>query len=175
VASVYRRVLQVLRARGDEVCEIALGAYDFGRARRAGLLVVEADLLVEHAEDWRACPEQFSSDLTRFLRYGEKQSAAAYAGAMRTIAAAHVEVARWFAHGDVMLLPTAPQQAFAFGEPVPANQADLTSIANMAGVPAMSVPLPLADGELPIGLQLIAALGAEATLLAVDLKGICAP
>ena len=87
--------------------------------------------------------------------------------------AAHVEVARWFAQGDVMLLPTAPQQAFAFGEPVPANQADLTSIANMAGLPALSVPLPVAEGELPIGLQLIAPIGAEATLLAADLNGIC--
>jgi aspartyl-tRNA(Asn)/glutamyl-tRNA(Gln) amidotransferase subunit A len=74
-----------------------------------------------------------------------------------------------------MLLPTAPQQAFAFGEPVPANQADLTSIANMAGVPALSVPLPVAEGELPIGLQLIAPLGAEATLIAADLNGICPP
>ena len=173
VAVAYRRALQALRERGDEVCEIALRAYDFGRARRAGLLVVEADLLVEHAEDWRDRPELFSADLTRFMRYGEKQSAAAYAGAMRTIAAAHVEVARWFAQGDVMLLPTAPQQAFAFGEPVPANQADLTSIANMAGLPALSVPLPVAEGELPIGLQLIAPIGAEATLLAADLNGIC--
>jgi aspartyl-tRNA(Asn)/glutamyl-tRNA(Gln) amidotransferase subunit A len=175
VASAYRGALQVLRARGDEVCEITLAGYDFGRARRAGLLVVEADLLVEHAQDWARTPEQFSPELTRFMRYGEKQSATAYAGAMRTVAAAHVEVARWFAHGDVMLLPTAPQQAFAFGEPVPANQADLTSIANMAGVPALSVPLPVAEGELPIGLQLIAPLGAEATLIAADLNGICPP
>lgn len=173
VAAAYRCALQVLRARGDEVCEIALGSYDFGRARRAGLLIVEADLLVEHAEDWQTVPEQFSGELARFMRYGEKQSAAAYAAALRTVAAAHVEVARWFAHGDVMLLPTAPQQAFAFGAPVPANQADLTSIANMAGLPALSVPLPVAEGALPIGLQLIAPMGAEATLLAADLNGIC--
>lgn len=173
VAAAYSRALEALRARGDEVCEIALAGYDFGRARRAGLLVVEADLLVEHAEDWRAHPEQFSPELARFLRYGERQPAAAYAAAMRTVAAARVEVRRWFAHGDVMLLPTAPQQAFAFDEPVPANQADLTSIANMAGVPALSVPLPVAVGELPIGLQLIAPAGAEATLLAANLQGIC--
>ncbi|HEY1127777.1 MAG TPA: amidase [Roseateles sp.] len=173
VVAAYRKALQALRARGDEVREISLVGYDFGRARRAGLLVVEADLLVEHAQDWRAQPEQFSTELTRFLRYGEKQSAAAYAGAMRTVAAAHVEVARWFEHGDVMLLPTAPQQAFAFGEPVPANQADLTSIANMAGVPALSVPLPVAEGELPVGLQLLAPLGGESTLIAADLNGIC--
>ena len=175
VAAAYRRVLKALRARGDEITEIALAGYDFGRARRAGLLICEADLLVQHAADWQATPELFSAELTRFLRYGEKQPAAAYAGAMRTTAAAHVEVARWFSHGDVMLLPTAPQQAFAFGEPVPANQADLTSIANMAGVPALTVPLPVAEGELPIGLQLIAPLGAEATLLAADLNGICKP
>ena len=74
---------------------------------------------------------------------------AAYAAAQRTMAAAHIEVARWLAHGDVMLLPTTPQTAFAFGEPVPANQADYTGVANMAGVPALSAPLPCATAGLP--------------------------
>ena len=67
-----------------------------------------------------------------------------------------------------MVLPTTPQQAFAFDAAVPANQADFTSIANMAGVPALSTPLPVPDGELPIGLQFIASQGHELTLLALQ-------
>jgi aspartyl-tRNA(Asn)/glutamyl-tRNA(Gln) amidotransferase subunit A len=107
------------------------------------------------------------------LRYGEQQSAAAYAAAQRTMAEAHAEVARWWAHGDVMLLPTTPQTAFAFTDPVPANQADFTSVANMAGVPALSAPLPCAPGAMPASLQCVAAAGCEATLLALNLDGVC--
>jgi aspartyl-tRNA(Asn)/glutamyl-tRNA(Gln) amidotransferase subunit A len=175
VAAAYHRALQALRDGGATVSDIALSGYDFGRSRRAGLLMVEADLLVEHAADWRSQPQNFSPELARLLRWAEGQSAAALAAAQRTVAAAHIEAARWFGHGDVMLLPTAPQTAFAFGVPAPANQADLTAVANMAGLPALSVPLPVAAGALPIGLQCIAAAGADATLLALELRGVCGP
>ena len=170
VAAAYRQALQALREQGHAVAEIELAGYDFGRARRAGLLMVEADLLVEHADDWRKQPQNFSPELARMLRWAEQQPAAALAAAQRTVAAAHIEAARWFQHGSVMLLPTAPQQAFAFGEPVPANQADLTAVANMAGLPAMTLQLPVAPGELPIGLQCIAASGCEDILLHLDLR-----
>ena len=168
VAAAYAAAVQRLRARGHSVTAIALAGYDFGRARRAGLLVVEADLLVEHAADWQHQPHNFSDELTHLLRYGARQSAPAYAAALRVLAQAHIEVARWFAQGEVMLLPTTPQQAFSFDDAVPSNQADFTSIANMAGVPALSAPLPVPDGELPIGLQFIAPLGHELTLLALQ-------
>ncbi len=185
VAAAYEQALDALKARGDTVVRIEIGglnrdrgAYDFGRARRAGLLVVEADLLIEHAVDWREQPQQFSPELAKLMRYAEAQTASAYAAALRTMASAHIEVARWFIHGDVMLLPTTPQTAFAFDAPVPSNQADLTSIANMAGVPALSLPLPVAsagaNASLPIGLQCIAPAGGEATLLQLDLQGIVA-
>lgn len=173
VAAAYRHALAALRARGDTVTDIALAGYDFGRARRAGLLAVEADLLVVHADDWRRQPQNFSPELSRMLSWAQQQPAAALAAALRTVAAAHVEAARWWQHGDVMLLPTAPQTAFAFGSPVPANQADLTAIANMAGLPALSAPLPVAERALPVGVQAIAPQGAEATLLALDLSGVC--
>ena len=167
VAEAYRSAVRTLRDAGHAVVAIEVAGYAFSRARRAGLLMVEADLLVEHAADWIGQPQHFSPELARLLRYGEKQSAAAYADAARTVAAAHIEVARWFSHGEVMLLPTAPQQAFRFTEPVPANQADLTAIANMAGVPSLQLPLP-SEG-LPIGLQCIAPQGHEATLLGLKL------
>jgi Asp-tRNA(Asn)/Glu-tRNA(Gln) amidotransferase A subunit family amidase len=173
VATAYQRAVQTLRDRGDAVTTIQLTGYNFGRARRAGLLMVEADLLLTHADDWRDQPTNFSDDLFRLMRYGQAQSAAALASAQRTVALAHVEAARWFAQGDVMLLPTAPQTAFAFGDAVPTNQADFTAIANMAGLPAVSVPLPVGPGDLPIGLQLITPAGAEATLLSANLQGVC--
>lgn len=173
IVAAYEQALQALRARGDTVTLVDLSHHDFGRARRAGLLAAEADLLVEHAEDWRGQPQNFSPELARMLVWASKQGAAALAAALRTVAQAHAEAARWWLHGDVMLLPTAPQAAFAFGAAVPANQADFSAIANMAGLPALSAPLPVAAGDLPLGLQAIAPVGCEATLLALNLQGIC--
>jgi Asp-tRNA(Asn)/Glu-tRNA(Gln) amidotransferase A subunit family amidase len=172
VAAAYAHAIARLVARGHTLVAVPpppSGPYHFSRARRAGLLMVEADLLLEHAEDWRAQPQHFSPELAQLLRYAERQGATALAAAQRVVAQAQVEVARWFSHCDVMLLPTTPHTAFAFGSPVPANQADFTSIANMAGIPALSVPLPVALGELPIGLQALAPAGHETTLLGLTL------
>ena len=80
---------------------------------------------------------------------------------------AQVQLQQWLAQCDVLVMPTAPQRAFAFGTPVPASQADLTAYANMAGNPALSLPLPVAAGELPAGMQLVGAIGTEKTLIAL--------
>jgi aspartyl-tRNA(Asn)/glutamyl-tRNA(Gln) amidotransferase subunit A len=172
VAAAYDAALAALRARGDSVAAIDLSGYDFGRARRAGLVMVEADLLHEHAHDWKSQRENFSPALAKMLAWCEKQPASAYAAAARTVAAARVEVQRWWQHGDVMLLPTTPQVAFPFGGEAPANAADFTSIANMAGVPALSLPLPCAPGALPAALQAIGPQGSDAALLALDWAGV---
>lgn len=70
---------------------------------------------------------------------------------------------------DALLLPTAPQTAFPMDAPVPANQADYTAPANMAGAPALSLPLPVPAGELPVGLQLVGHRGADMALLDIAL------
>ena len=174
VVAAYAAAVRALHNAGYEVTEISLAGYAFSKRRRAALLLVEADLLVEHAADWARQPHNFSPELTKLLRYADKQPAVAYAAALREVAGAHAEVARWWQFGDLMLLPTAPQTAFAFDTVVPANQADFTAIASMAGVPALSLPLPCAAGALPVGLQCIAPIGHEATLLALDMKGVVA-
>lgn len=138
-----------------------------GRLRRAGLLVCEAEMLVEHATDWVQRRSDFSPALTGMLAWAESKSARDYAAADRLLDAGAVTLQRWLAECDLVVWPTTPQRAFAFGTPVPANQADLTCLANMAGVPALSLPLPVAAGELPIGLQLIGPVGSERSLIAL--------
>lgn len=72
---------------------------------------------------------------------------------------------------DVFVTPTTPTTAFKVGEkvddPVAMYQSDLLTVpANMAGVPAISLPCGLVDG-LPVGLQIIAKPFAEDMLLRV--------
>ncbi|EIK82122.1 Asp-tRNA(Asn)/Glu-tRNA(Gln) amidotransferase subunit GatA [Gardnerella vaginalis] len=62
---------------------------------------------------------------------------------------------------DVLVSPTSPTTAFKFGEkmndPLSMYMNDIATIpANMAGVPALSLPAGLSDDGLPVGIQIIA-------------------
>ncbi len=78
---------------------------------------------------------------------------------------------RAFAQVDVLVGPTSPTTAFALGakvdDPITMYLNDIYTIgANLAGLPAMSIPCGFSAG-LPVGLQLIGAHFAEAKLLNV--------
>ena len=61
---------------------------------------------------------------------------------------------------DILVSPTAPVTAYRFGEkddPLAMYKLDVTTIpANLAGVPAMSLPSGLSDDGLPVGFQILA-------------------
>ena len=66
-----------------------------------------------------------------------------------------------FEQVDVLVAPTSPSTAFKFGEkmddPLAMYMNDIATIpANLAGVPAMSIPAGLSDDGLPVGFQFIA-------------------
>lgn len=67
----------------------------------------------------------------------------------------------------VLLLPTAPQAAFAHGGRAPANQADFTGLANIAGLPALALPSGWNDDGLPVSVQLVGPAGSERRLIAL--------
>ncbi|MBO4548458.1 MAG: Asp-tRNA(Asn)/Glu-tRNA(Gln) amidotransferase subunit GatA, partial [Abditibacteriota bacterium] len=79
---------------------------------------------------------------------------------------------RVFAGYDVIISPTSPGTAFGIGEqtddPYTMKLADICTIpANLAGIPAMSLPCGFDSKGLPIGLQIMApALGEETMLKA---------
>jgi aspartyl-tRNA(Asn)/glutamyl-tRNA(Gln) amidotransferase subunit A len=75
-----------------------------------------------------------------------------------------------FRNHDVIVLPTSPTPAFKVGErvddPITMYLSDVfTTPANIAGLPAISVPAGLSPEGLPIGMQLVGAPGSEATLM----------
>jgi aspartyl-tRNA(Asn)/glutamyl-tRNA(Gln) amidotransferase subunit A len=77
---------------------------------------------------------------------------------------------RAFADFDILVSPTSPTTAFPIGakadDPLAMYLNDIFTIpANLAGVPAISVPGGLDAAGLPIGVQLTAPALAEATLL----------
>jgi aspartyl-tRNA(Asn)/glutamyl-tRNA(Gln) amidotransferase subunit A len=70
---------------------------------------------------------------------------------------------------DLLLSPTSPTTAFELGakvsDPLTMYLNDVCTIpSNLAGQPAMSVPFGVGDDGLPVGVQLLAPLQAEATM-----------
>ncbi|MCK4235516.1 MAG: Asp-tRNA(Asn)/Glu-tRNA(Gln) amidotransferase subunit GatA, partial [Candidatus Krumholzibacteria bacterium] len=70
----------------------------------------------------------------------------------------------------LIILPTSPTPAFKLGErledPITMYLSDIfTTPANIAGLPAISVPAGLSPDGLPIGMQLVAGARQEAKLM----------
>ena len=143
-----------------------------GQIRRAGLLLCEAEMLIEHGPEWATQRHAFSPELQTLLEWAEHQSAAQLAQAQRRIDETRLAVNQWLTQCDFVLLPTTPQQAFALDQPTPVNQADFTCLANCAGLPAISLPQP--SDDLPCGLQLIGPFGSDRAVIkaATRLHGI---
>ncbi len=67
----------------------------------------------------------------------------------------------------ILIMPTAPQPAFAHDAQAPANQADFTCLASIAGLPALAIPAGVGDNGLPVGIQIVGPANSEARLIAL--------
>ncbi|MGV3634068.1 MAG: amidase [Pseudorhodoplanes sp.] len=114
--------------------------------------------------------------LAEMARNGRRYSAADYLAALDAIKAVGRDFDAVFARVDYLLTPTAaalPWPATEVYPPVidgqavgPRGHAVFTPFANALGLPAVSLPARASASGLPIGVQLVAAPGRDAELLA---------
>jgi aspartyl-tRNA(Asn)/glutamyl-tRNA(Gln) amidotransferase subunit A len=93
-----------------------------------------------------------------------------YSKAKKVLALVKADYSKAFAVCDAILTPTSPSVAFKIGEktddPLAMYLNDIYTVsANLAGVPAVSVPCGLSSKGLPIGLQLVGNFWNEDLLL----------
>ncbi len=162
VVAGYERALAATRAEGLMQTEsVRLEAKPI---RLAGF-VRAARELGEHLAPLEAQkPDDLSDNLKFLLAYGRQRSAAEVADSEALLASARDSVLAAVGAG-ALLLPTAPQAAVAPGGRAPANQADFTALASIAGLPAIAIPAGTDVDGMPVGVQLVGAAGNELGLI----------
>ena len=120
--------------------------------------------------------DQFEELTWALYQRGQKQTAVNYMNALHSLEKNTQSVARFFTTHDVWLTPTLNEPPLPLGSLKPADGQPLagwfraglfttfTSLSNVTGQPAMSVPLYWNELGLPIGTQFTGRFGAEATL-----------
>ena len=115
------------------------------------------------------------------MALGSRSTAVDYLRARRALTATSHDMAEAFKRVDVLLLPTTAElpvrtgqidgrtEAFDFDRwnRDSYGYAPYTEVFNVTGQPAISLPLAMSKGGLPIGVQLAAPLGEDARLLAL--------
>lgn len=172
VVDVFNTALAQLERELGERQTLDFSDWPFQKMRRAGLLLMEAEMRNTFADDLADTAHPVSENFRTLLDYAARKSAADYAQADRILDFAVLKARRVFSRVDVLVLPTTPQGAFPIDAPVPASQADLTAFASLSACPAVSIPMGTLPDGMPIGMQFVGAPGSDLRLL--ELAEVCA-
>jgi aspartyl-tRNA(Asn)/glutamyl-tRNA(Gln) amidotransferase subunit A len=162
IEALWQRGVAWLRDAGAEIVDVSLPHTKYGLATYYIIAPAEASSNLARYDGVRFGLREDGEDLRDLY---ERTRAAGFGAEVRDFTEA-------FAKVDALLTPTAPSAAFAQGEkmddPITMYLNDLFTVpADLAGVPAMSVPGGLDADGLPLGLQIIARPFDEATMFAV--------
>jgi len=175
----FRNVIRGFEKQGASVKEISISLLSETEEAGNHIAWPEATLYHQQAGWFPARSAEYGEDVRSRLEMGTKVSAIAYLQALATrdkvIDQCHLAMAN--AGVDALVVPTTPISAPLIGEESTlvgkANHVTralllrLNRPANLAGIPAISVPCGFTSSGLPIGLQLIGAVGSEPLLLRI--------
>ncbi len=164
VRAGFDTAIAALRGLGISVEQVPTPGLDLTGARMGGFIESARAAALIYADDRAA--GGISRHFAALIDFGLGATDAAVAADAAAMAAAAALLHALLADHDVLLLPTVPQVAFAHGR-APVNQADFTALANIAGLPALSLPAGFDGDGMPVAVQLIGRSGSESTLLAL--------
>jgi Asp-tRNA(Asn)/Glu-tRNA(Gln) amidotransferase A subunit family amidase len=167
VMAVFDAALDQLRAAGFRLIRVTLAGDGLQAAFDAGLLISRAEAFAVHAADFETRPDGFSAPMRANLERAAGLPATDLVRAMRARARIAAMVRRLLAGCAALVMPTTPLPTYRLDGPVPPNQPLFTALANVAGCPAVSVPMGFTPDRLPLGLQFLGAPGSDESLMAL--------
>ena len=170
VASAFARALATLRDLGVEVVDLdEPNAEDFALANAAGLILSRVEAAAFH-QPWRDRRARYTEDVRDQLDEARGVSGVEYMQAQRYRADLQQRMQQLLARVDVLALPTSKVLA-----PRPDQSEEMLLVLSencvpwsLLGFPAISLPCGAGEGNLPVGLELVAAPYADRTLLALS-------
>ena len=177
VERAFQAALRTLQKGGARLKEVFLPLLPETEDAGNQIAWAEATHYHQHAGWYPAHAEEYGEDVRKRLEKGTQVPAVAYLQALdlrdQFIAAFHVILQE--EELDALVVPTTPITATRVGEesvaikgsshPTRALLLRLNRPANLAGVPAISVPCGLTENGLPVGLQFVGAVTDELLLL----------
>ena len=177
VAGAAERAFATVRAMGGEIVEVEIP--HGWAATAAGMTIILAECFDYHRERRRdGGDELFGADVRAMLDLGERVPAGAYVRAQRLRHVLRAEALAALSGVDLLAMPTMPCVAPLVEE---ANEGMLTVggarvslaeahlrynvLANLAALPCATQPVGVDSAGLPIGLQWVAAPGADERLI----------
>lgn len=198
VRASFEQALEVLASLGAEIVEVSCPSFEYALAAYYLILPAEASsnlarfdgmkygLRVEPAEGPVTAERVmaatrgagFGPEVKRRIILGTHALSAGffdayYGSAQKVRTLIQRDFAAAFAKADVLVSPSAPTTPFRFGEKIDDPMAmylnDIATIpANMAGIPAMSLPSGVAaEDGLPVGFQVLAPVRGDASMYRV--------
>lgn len=163
--AAFQAALHRMSRHGWTIESCTVDDWDPAPARRKGLLIAEREGAQTHAALLRSTSPALSAEVRRLLEYGLNCCPGRVDQARQVLHQATAGLSRCLQRFDLIAMPTTSSPAFAWADAPPADQADLTALANYGGEPAISIPLPLPPTERATGLQLIGPHGADPLVL----------
>lgn len=165
---------------GTRIEEVPLPDFAQSVDRAANVIVAEASYYHESQGYFPSHSEDYGDDVRGHLEWGHNVRAVDYMAGLESREKVTRDLTAALEGVDAILAPTSPILAPRIGESqvriagerettVRAELLRLTRPANIARLPAMSIPCGFTSDDLPIGLQLIGRFRGEAQLLAMAL------
>ncbi|MFK7836869.1 MAG: amidase [Sulfitobacter sp.] len=164
VAAALNRAVNILRLAGATIVPVSMPGWHPAALRKAAFLLTECEGAAVYAEEL-ADADVLPPMVQSLLSYGRDSGTAKLVAALTEIRAAKAQLARTFSEVDVLITPTTPGRAIRLGDVAPANQADYTALANVAGTPALAVPVSVPNDPLPASVQLMGPAWSEGMLI----------
>ena len=173
IAGAMEEALRVIGKMASMPNDVPPLVPDYAAMMKVYSAVLTAEAYAYHTDDVAKTPEAYQPATLKRLLAGAKVTNEEYEAGKREVQRVRAAIGEVFKDVDVLITPTVAVPPYRIDELVESESARPRELEmlrntrpiNFFGLPAISVPCGFTSAGLPIGMQIIGAAGAEATIL----------